>query len=286
MMVFLAVVEYGSFTIAADVICLPKSNVSRKVSRLEKNLGVILLERSTRSLHLTEIGQIYFEHCVRINEEIKSASYCVEAMTMIPRGKLNLCTSVTIGQTMLAPLLPEFNEKYPDVTLDLRLTNRRVDLIEEGLDLVIRVGESSDSSLISRKLATSNLHLYANPTYLKQNTQIVEPNDLSDHKCLFMSAVNKKPRWELVQDNAKSYVDITPAFVSDDFNIVYQMAVAGSGVALLPEYLCKQAENDKRLVRVLDCWVGRSVSLYAIYPSKRGVTPKVRAMLDYLIDKF
>lgn len=292
MMVFLAVVERGSFTHAANDIGLPKSNVSRKISRLEEQLGVRLLERSTRSLHLTEVGRIYHEHCVRIHEEVVSAENCVESMAAIPRGWVKLCASVTIGQALLAPWLPEFNTLFPEVHVDLRLTNRRIDIIEEGYDLTIRVGESPDSSLISKKLCAVNLHLFASPDYLgsalihKQGGKNLSvPNDLLNHQCLFMSAMGDKPSWELYDTGNKTTIDFTPYFVSDDFGVIYQMALSGLGIALLPDYLCSSAEKDNKLVRVLDDWVGRNVNIYAIYPSRKGVTPKIRVLLDFLADR-
>ncbi|SFD09925.1 LysR family transcriptional regulator [Pseudoalteromonas denitrificans] len=283
MMVFLTVVEQGSFTLAAEALALPKSNISRKVSRLEHSLGIRLLERSTRSLHLTEIGQVYFEHCIRIKEELLSANSCIENMAVAPRGNLRICASVTIGQSVLAPLLTKFNQVYPEINIELKLTNRRVDIIEEGYDLVLRVGESSDSSLISKKLLNTQLKLYASPAYIKNNQAInITIHNLPQHKCLFMNAVSQKPVWELSNFTDNKIVNITPIFKSDDFNVIYQMTLAGAGIALLPDYLCQTDIKNNKLVPVIEQWHGQSINLYAIFASRRGVTPKVRVMLDYL----
>ncbi|MBU2969794.1 LysR family transcriptional regulator [Pseudoalteromonas sp. C2R02] len=287
MMVFLAVVEHQSFTLAADAISLPKSNISRKVSRLEVALGVRLLERSTRSLHLTEIGKTYYEHCVRINEEISNSQKCIETMSSVPRGVIKVCTSVTIGQSLIAPLLMKFNEVYPDIQVELQLTNRRVDIIEEGFDLVLRVGESPDSSLISKKLMSTCLKLYASPEYIHNTSknQTIEISNLELHNCLFMNATNHSNQWVLNKQNETQTVKLQPSFVCDDFNVIYQMTLNGAGISLLPEYLCTDAISHNKLQQVLSSWQSTDISLYAIYASRKGVTPKIRAMIDFLENK-
>jgi len=287
MMVFLAVVEHKSFTLAADAISLPKSNISRKVSRLEAALGVRLLERSTRSLHLTEIGKIYYEYCVRINEEIANSQKCIETMSSVPRGVIKVCTSVTIGQSLIAPLLMKFNELYPNIQVELQLTNRRVDIIEEGFDLVLRVGESPDSSLISKKLMSTCLKLYASPEYINNTNKnrTIEISNLELHNCLFMNATNHSNQWILNNQNETQAVKLQPSFVCDDFNVIYQMTLNGAGISLLPEYLCTDAISHNKLQQVLSSWQSTNISLYAIYASRKGVTPKIRAMIDFLENK-
>jgi len=168
MLVFAEVVAQGGFTAAGDVIGMPKSNVSRTVSRLETALGIRLLERTTRKQTLTEVGRMYYEHCIRIKEELESATASIEKLTETPRGILRVCASVTAGQSLIARHLAEFAGAYPQVKVDLRLTNRRVDLIDEGYDVVIRVGESPDSNLVSKYLCSQALHLYAAPVIWKK----------------------------------------------------------------------------------------------------------------------
>ncbi len=289
MMVFRTVVEKGSFTGAANSIGLPKSNISRKVSRLEESLGVLLLERSTRSLRLSEIGEIYYQHCVRIHEEMSNASHCVEAMSAVPKGWLKVAASVAVGQTLLAPKLAQFYQEFPQVKIDLQLSNRRIDIIEEGFDLAIRVGPSPDSSLISRKLCSVDLHLYASNHYLKKNLKnnpILHADDLAKHACLFMSDSSNKQRWELFDQDKKHHVNFNAAFICDDFSIIYQQVINDMGIALLPDYMCEHDLQEQKITRVLNKLVGRSVDIYAIYASRKGVTPKLRALLDYLIDQF
>ena len=175
MMVFLAVVETGSFTLAADRLDIPKANVSRKVSRLEQRLGVTLLERSTRSQHLTEAGSRYLAHCKRIHEEMELATSAVSELLNEYKGDIKLGASVTIGQQILKPSLPAFLQSYPELNLELNLLNERVDLIEEGYDVLIRVGALNDSRLIAKRLGTSTLQLYASPDYLNKHPAIESP---------------------------------------------------------------------------------------------------------------
>lgn len=289
MMVFRTVVEKGSFTGAANSIGLPKSNISRKISRLEENLGVLLLERSTRSLRLSEIGQIYYEHCVRIHEEMTNASHCVEAMSAVPKGWLKVGASVAVGQSLLADKIAGFYQEFSEVKVDLQLNNRRIDIIEEGFDLAIRVGPSPDSSLISRKLCSVDLHLYASQQYLTgniANAPLKQAEDLKQHNCLFMSDSSHKQRWQLFEDGKQHHVEFEASFISDDFSVIYQQVLNGLGIALLPDYMCEQALKDNKVQRVLDNLVGRSVDIYAVYASRKGVTPKLRVFLDYLISHF
>lgn len=283
MMVFRLVVDSGSFTGAALAMDLPKSNISRKISRLEKQLGVRLLERSTRSLGLTEVGQIYYQHCSRIFEEVQGANQCIEALSSTPSGKLKICASVSIGQNILAPRLAQFQIQYPEIELDLQLLNRRIDLIEEGFDLAIRVGELEDSALIAKRLFDVELHLYASPGYLAASPHILkQPEDLLNYSCLHMNANEEALKWQLVAGEEKQWVEVEPSFSSNDFSTLRQLTIDGFGIALLPDYLCQQQVKGKSLVRVLDTWVGRRVSVNAVYPHRKSMTPKLKAMLDYL----
>ncbi|WOH36212.1 LysR family transcriptional regulator [Thalassotalea fonticola] len=284
MMVFRQVVEQGSFTAAANEIGLPKSNISRKISRLETGLQAKLLERSTRSLNLTEVGRIFYDHCVRIADEVASAQECIETLSHNPKGWIKLCTSLTLGQTLISPHLAKFSEQYPDVHLDINLTNRRVDVIEEGFDLIIRVGESPDSNLITKRLTTVKLALFASRGYVEKHKvmPIKNPDDLQLHSCLYMNARNEKHRWHLSNSERQIHLDITPSMLCNDFATLQQMALSDMGIALLPEYLCKAEVTTGNLQRVLPDWDGRKVNLYAIYPSRKGATPKIRAFIDYL----
>ena len=220
MLVFALVVQNGSFTKAADAMNLPKSNISRKITRLEDQLGVRLLERSTRSMRLTEMGQVIYEHCQRIEDELIHAKESVENALAKPTGKLKICTSVVLGQQYLAPKLPEFQKRYPDIQMDLQLTNRKVDLIEEGFDVVIRAGEMEDSNLVAKPLFTTPIQLFASPQYLKHHLPIHSPDDLTQHKTLYMSLTNKNRQWHLKKGEQQAKVKLKCDFICDDFSVL------------------------------------------------------------------
>lgn len=283
LLVFAEVVERGGFTAAGNALAIPKSNVSRTVSRLEAALGVQLLERTTRKQTLTEIGQMYYEHCSRIKEELESASASIETLSDTPKGRLRVCASVTVGQNLIGPHLAEFAHTYPEVKIDLRLTNRRVDLIDEGFDVVIRVGKLPDSSLIGKYLCSQELHLYAAPGYIEESDDpLWAPDDLVKHRCLLMNAMSERPQWQLQSGEEIKVIDFEPAFSCDNFYVLQQLAIDGLGITTLPDYMCKKYLEDGRLMRVLDNWIGSKVDFHALVRSSGGVTAKIRAFLDFM----
>lgn len=283
MAIFARVVQQGGFSAAASALGLPKSNVSRRVARLEDALGARLLERTTRRLHLTEIGTIYLAHCRRIVEEAEEAELSVDRLLEAPRGLLRLTTSVTTGQHLLAPLLAGFMRAHPEVTVDLALTNRVVDVIEEGLDVAIRVGALADSSLIARALGESGYRFCASADYLHERGAPNDPADLAGHDCLIMRADSLPARWQLIGPGGARTATIEPRAVVDDFTTLRRIVLDGAGIALLPDYLW-HGQDDARLIPILPGWSLPPVRIHAVYPSHRGATPKVRAFLDYLAE--
>ena len=245
-------------------------------------MGVRLLERTTRKVHVTEIGNIYYRHCRRMLDEANHADLCVERAMEIPRGILRVSASVTTGQHLLAPLATEFMAQYPDVQLELVLANRQVDVIDEGFDLVIRIGALHDSSLVARSLGRCRLFVYASAEYLKTHGTPQKPEDLENHNCLVMSDMHDSNQWTLSKGDITQQVAITPRASVNDFSTLRRMVADGSGITILPSYL-HLGDYYNRLVRVLDDWTAPSIEFHAVFPSHRGATPKVRAFLDYLI---
>jgi len=280
--VFTYVVEHGGFTAAAEATQLPKSNISRRIASLEERLGVRLLERTTRKVHVTEIGDIYYRHCRRMLDEADDADLYVEQAMEIPRGTLRVSATVNVGQHLLAPMAAEFMSQYPEVQFELIWTNRLIDVIEEGFDLTIRIGALQDSSLVARRLGQWRLFLYASAEYLKARGTPQNPEDLQDHDCLVMSDMRASNQWMLSKGGITEQVVITPRASVNDFDTLRRMVADGGGIAILPNYM-HFGDHHSRLVRVLDDWTGRLTELHAIFPSHRGATPKVRAFLDFLI---
>jgi len=282
MMVFKSVAELGSFTETALALGLPKSNISRKISRLEKNLGARLLERTTRSLNLTEIGRVYLVHCQRIYDEIYSANRCIDVLSNSPQGKIKIAASITGGQSLIAPLLSLFSIQFPDITLDLQLSNRRVDVVNEGFDVAIRIGPSVDSSMISKHLCRIRMNLFASVKYVENNQDIKHPEDLAQHACLYMNALDDKSNWHLEDKTESLQSHIVPKMVCNDYTTLALAAINHMGVCMLPIYISDKYITSKQLVAVLPQWFGPTVEIYAVYPSRGGVTPKLRALLDFL----
>jgi len=280
--VFTYVVEHGGFTAAAEATQLPKSNISRRIASLEKRLGVRLLERTTRKVHVTEIGDIYYRHCRRMLAEADDADLYVEQAMEIPRGTLRVSATINVGQHLLAPMAAEFMARYPEVQFELVWTNRLIDVIHEGFDLTIRIGALQDSSLVARRLGQWQLFLYASAEYLKAQGMPQKPEDLQDHDCLVMSDMRGSKQWTLSAGNITEQVVITPRASVNDFDTLRRMVADGGGIAILPNYM-HFGDYHSRLVRVLDDWTGRLTELHAIFPSHSGATPKVRAFLDFLI---
>ena len=286
MMVFLAVVETGSFTLAADRLNIPKANISRKVSRLEERLKVTLLTRSTRSQHLTEAGESYLRHCKQIHEQIDLAEASVCEMLNEVKGNIKVGTSVTIGQQILKPTLSNFLFQYPEINIDLNLVNRRVNFIEEGFDLIIRVGKLDDSSLIGKKLGSIERKLFSSPEYFKhrQQPQLIE--QLIDHDLLLISALNTNNKLTLFSEKVEHVLTASPRLLVDDYAILKQSVLDGLGVAVLPDYMCTNELQSGALVEVLPEWLAESVDVYALYPKHRVKIPKVSVFLDFIVKLF
>jgi len=284
MTVFAQVVDHGGFTAAGRAMGLPKSNISRRITRLERRLGVRLLERTTRAVRTTEIGDVYYRHCKRIEEEAAHAADSVGRLMESPNGLLRVSASVTTGQYLLSPILAAFMAAEPGVRVELMLTNRRVDIIEEGFDLLIRIGEMADSSLISKRLGHSGFNLYASPTYLKARGRPADLADLSDHDCLVMNEPDRRGQWRFHGEAGARSVSIEPRAMINDYPSLRRLVLGGAGIAMLPAHMCAEHEDDGHLQRVLTEWRLPGVDFHAVFPSHRGATPKVRAFLDFIVE--
>jgi len=286
MVIFTRVVETGSFTSAAKLLGLPKSTVSRKVSQLEESLGVRLLDRTTRALHLTEIGATYFEHCARIVSEAEEANLTVTHMQATPRGKLRITAPTEFGTLYLGEIVAEYLERYPQVQIELDFSNRVVDLIEEGFDLAIRAGALPDSSLIARKLAGEGVFICASPTYLQTQGRPRTPEDLSRHEMIF-SPASPRGHLKLVSDQGETItVTIRGRLHVNSLATARDAAVAGLGLAALPEMICWEDLRAGRLQIALEGWSLPGSGLYFVYPSPRHLSAKVKTFMDFLQEKF
>ena len=285
MLYFAEVVERGGFAAAGRHLGIPKSKLSRRVADLETRLGVRLLQRTTRKLSLTEVGEVYLRHCNAMRDAAEAAAEAVEAAQTEPRGTIRVACPVTLAQTTVGPVIASFMERYPQVRIDMRVSNRVVDLVEEGIDVALRVRPTLDDSgsLVVKNMGPSYGMLVASPHALQRQGGPQTPDDLLRMDTLAMSAVDGKTVWKLNgPGGAQHAVTHQPRYVADDLLTLKLAAICGAGVSFLPDYMCRDEIKDGRLVHVLPDWAPPPGLFHAVYPSRRGMVPAVRRFLDFL----
>ena len=278
---FTRVVQRGSFSAAANALGLPKSTVSRRVAALERRLGARLLQRTTRRLHLTDVGADYFARCEGAVRELEEADRAVAGMHGTPRGVLRLTAPIDLGATFLGKIVADFCALYPEVSVSSVVTNRFVDLVGEGFDLALRAGRITDSSFIGRKIMEDIGRLYASPGYLEARGRPSVPEDLVRHDCVVFGA-RSTTAWRLESPKRTVEISVTGRIVADDFSLIRAAAIAGAGIAWMPALIADLEVALGRLERVLAEYSTLGGQLYAVYPSARHVPAKVRAFIDFL----
>ncbi|MBV4505647.1 LysR family transcriptional regulator [Pseudomonas sp. BW13M1] len=283
------VVEHGGFAPAGRILGLPKSRLSRRVAKLEERLGVRLIQRSTRQFQVTEVGLEYYRHCLGMLEQAVAAEDAVERNRAEPRGIVRLASSTALLDSRLAPMLARFMAQCPVVELLVKSYNRRVDVIGEGFDLVLSVQHQplESSELVMRRLAPSRQCLVAAPGLLAEHGRPLSPEGLQVLPSLNWGANVQDASWMLVGPaGAEAAVRHRPRVVSDDLAVLREAALAGVGAVLLPEEAVRDDLAAGRLVHVLDDWAPREGEVVALFPSRRGLMPAVRKLIDYLADAF
>jgi len=282
--IFTHVARSKSVTHAAQQMGLAKSKVSRRLQALENELGVRLMERTTRSISLTEAGNLLYEKCLRIHQSVKEAEAVIETFSDQIQGRLKVSVSTSMGQAVIAPVIAEFMRRYPLIELELLVTNRRVDLIAEGVDVAIRIGRMEDSSYVCKKMGELEAGIYASPDYLKAAPELLSPEDLVAHRVLSMLLADRAGRWHLDNGQQLKTIDINPVFGVNDFGVLSRVCEDGAGIACIPAYKVTSSIDDGRLVRVLPQWRLPSIEFYALFPSREGISNKTRLWLDFLQD--
>jgi DNA-binding transcriptional LysR family regulator len=284
MLVFARVVQSGSFTAAARELQMPKSTVSRKVTDLEERLGVRLLQRTTRTLGLTDEGRTYYDFSARILGEVDEAENAVGRLRGSPRGLLRVTTPLNFD--FMGAILADFVKKHTEVTLDVVATDRRVGLVEEGFDVAIRAGTLADSTLVARPLATVRRIVVVSPEYMKKRGRPRQPADLAEHDALVFGSGESPTTWRLQKGTTSVDVVVKPRIVMNDFDVLHDAALAGVGVAMLPVFRCCAGVRERRLERLLKDWCSPAATLYAVYPTARLLSPKVKAFVEHLQERF
>lgn len=277
--VFVRVVQAGGFSAAARQLQIPTSTVSTRVARLERRLGVTLLQRTTRRLNLTEAGTLYFELASTGLNYLLEAEATLNAAKQQPQGRLRVTAPADLGDSMLADLVQAMHSQYPDVELELILTERYIDLVAEGIDVAIRTGKLDDSSLIARPLGMACWATFSSPDYLAKAPALHEPQDLHQHRCLQFSPMGRDV-WTLQRGNSRMTIPLHGATIANSINLVRQMALNGQGVALLPTYICKAGMVVGELKRVLPEWTAQADPIHLVYPRQRFMPPKLRAFIE------
>lgn len=284
--VFARTVEVGSFSGAGRLLKLTPSAVSKQISRLEDRLGARLFNRTTRQLNLTEEGRAFYERCTRILADIEEAERAVTDLHDTPRGALRITATTGFTKRQVVPLIPEFLDLYPHVRVELELNDRQVDLIAEGIDVAIRIGELPDSSLVARKLGVNRRIVCAAPSYLDKHGTPETPEELFSHNCLTFSASPRFNDWEFQGPEGVRTIRVSGNFEANHTEALYDAVLAGIGLARLATYLVGPDIKAGRLIPVLKDYAREKTAIYALYPHRRHLSAKVRAFMDYLGEKF
>lgn len=282
--IFVAVVEAGSFTGGAKTLQIPKGSISRKISRLEKDLGVRLLNRTTRSVTLTEVGRVYYEQCRNGLSTLEYATQRLDDIRSEPSGTLRISAPLDFGPDRFGEIVDAYLKKYDKVNIELILTDHFLDLVEHRIDLAIRIGTLEDSSLVARKLGAGRAILCASPTYLKQHGTPTLLQDLRFHDCIVHGRSAENAVWHLKGVDGVETVRMKCRVAGCNMSHALKLIINGHGIGFLPETVVKPEIKLGRLVQVLDQYMGAEFGLYAVYPSNRQISQSVRAFLDLAVE--
>ena len=286
MSVFAAVVENNSLAGAARAKNISPSVVSKQLAALEDRLGVRLLNRTTRRISLTEVGSAYYDRCKRILADVDEAEVAVSQSHAAPRGRLKITAPTTFAHRHVAPHLPSFIARFPDVEVQLLVNDRIVDLVDEGIDLAIRISVLKDSSLIARKLANNVRSIVAAPEYLARHGRPHVPDELTQHTLLTYPPGNQINDWHFMVGGTETVIRAKGAIMTSNGDSILKAVQAGGGLAMLPSFMTGEHIKSGRLIEVLSEFVREDVPIYAVYPSSRHLSPKVRAFVDFLIETY
>ncbi|WP_338848190.1 LysR family transcriptional regulator [Massilia sp. W12] len=284
MEVFVQVVDAGGFTRAAQQLQLPKATVSTLVQKLEKHLGAKLLHRTTRQLSLSADGAMYYERCLRILAEVRDSEEALSSSVGQAFGRLRVEAPNSLGNRLLAPALPDFFARYPDLQLELGCSDRAVDLIEEGVDCALRGGELADSSLIARRVGVLHFYTCAAPSYLAAHGEPQHPEDLHRHRCLnyFSARSGKHFPWSFTRGEQQLSLHLPGFFSTNNSDTYLQAALSGLGVAQMTSFVMQDYVRRGELQIVLPAWRSRAAPVHVVYPHNRHLSAKVRVFVEWL----
>lgn len=287
MQTFIRIVEAGSITKAAEQMNTVKSAISRRLSELESRLGISLLTRTTRSQMLTDSGKQFYKHCIRIIDDINELESSIGIEHKALTGRIKIAAPLSFGIAKLCPVLKQFHDLYPEIIFDINFNDRRVDLIDEGFDLAIRIANLTDSSLIARRLTTVKLILCASPEYLQQQGFPQVPDDLlNGHTKLHYHAA--PDNWRFKDKQGKQYsINLPKSITTNNGDFDCQAAISGWGITYLPDFICSPALEAGTLLPILSSYIDNNeLGVYAIYPQTRHLSQRVNKLIDFLSEHF
>jgi DNA-binding transcriptional LysR family regulator len=286
MIIFAHVVNEQSFSAAARKLNVSRSSVSKSVAKLEQALGASLLNRNTRHLSLTEVGATFFEYCTRIAYEADEAHQIIDNLNAQPRGVLKIVASVAFGTLHIAPAVGDFLRRYPELDIDMTITDRVVDLAEEGYDVVVSVMSDLPQTLVARKLAPIRRRLCATPAYFQEFGIPQSPEELVKHNCLDYIHSGDRGLWRFTGPDGEVSISVSGKLRINDDEALSQVVLSGFGIALLPTFIIGKDLQAKRLKSVLSEYIPTKQQVYALYLPKRNLPIKIRAFVDFLVERF
>lgn len=284
MKMYVAVIEGGSFAAAADRLDVSRAMVSKQVQKLEEHLGTRLMNRTTRRLSMTETGRAFYERSAQIVADVEEAEQFAGQMTRSPQGTLRVAIPLSYGQHRLATILGAYTQAYPLVQLDIALSDRKVDLVEEGFDVAIRIGALPQSDLIAKKIGSAYSVVCAAPGYLARFGTPRTPADLAGHACMGYSLSAGGADWRLESATGPVVVPVAGPIKADNGDIIRLAAIAGAGIAFQPGFIVDADIAAGRLVRLLPAWQSAEMGIHAVYSSRKHLSAKVRTFVDFVAE--
>lgn len=285
---FVGVVETGGFTRAAELLNAPKASISTLVQDLETQLGVRLLHRTTRKVTVTPDGAAFYERCVRILDDVRDAEEAVSSSHAAPSGRLRVDVASSMASHLLIPALGDFMARYPDIRLELGCGDRPVNLVSEGVDCAIRVGETLDANLIARRIGSMHFMTCAAPDYLARHGTPQHPNDLKQHRCInyFSPRSGRNMHWDFAKGDERLELQFESPIGLNDSNAYVDACLEGLGIGLMPSFVCQLYQEGGRLQPVLPDWLSEPLPVHMVYPSNRHLSTKVQVFVEWAAETF
>lgn len=279
-LIFVKVVDSGSFTKAAELLKQPKSRVSRRLATLERTLGTQLIYRTTRQMQLTETGKDYYRRCAPLIQDLENANNAMATQAEEISGVLRLTAPEDYGKFILAPLIDDFLKKYPKIHIEVILSGAYLDLVQESIDVAIRIGNLKDASMKSKRISSIASIIVASPSFLEKNIPITKPEHLEKVCCLsFRFGV--KNQWRLFKDKQEAKIKVKGPVVSNSPEFMYHFALLGRGATLMPQYLCEDAVQSGKLVHILKGWAAEPVPVQLLTPAQKDIPARTKAFMDF-----